>query len=271
MAQDDETADNLIKALPALAPTIDGYAESTWDSAGEYQGEITDGPRFTVNALINQSYIYFLVTIQIDNHASNEYTALLRSNTTNYESKDLVDINRVNRDNTTADAHLVSVDAGYNVDNSQNMTGKMAFYPDPAVHNWTIYEFQVPIASNDSDDVNWLIGKTYAAKLGFGNGDAGNYDGMQISGDFLVQVGAAEGEGNVDLGEFEFDWNIFLYVIFGVIFAIYGILAFMLFQSRVAAPVEKESAGERKIPEEMEPDEEKTTGKETNNSQEGKK
>ncbi|MHA1731081.1 MAG: hypothetical protein ACTSU5_04025 [Promethearchaeota archaeon] len=282
-----EGEENEVQALPGLAPTIDGYAESVWDDAGEYQGLINNQTRITLKTLMNGSYLYFLVTVQTNVHEDDEYVALLGSNTTDHDQEDLVDLKRVGLDNTTEDAHLVSIAAGFNVDTDQNVTGAASLYPDPAVHNWTVYEFKIPIASNDSDDVNWVISRNYAAKLGLGSGAASDYSNLELSEYFSVQVGPREGEENVDLGEFQFDWKVFLYVVFGVIFGIYGLMSVVLVKSRVKREKPKEQPGSggeeerekkkkkekgtRDVPADLTPEGDEEPGSVSGNESEGKK
>ncbi|GAB4324268.1 MAG: hypothetical protein Kow0069_29790 [Promethearchaeota archaeon] len=222
-----------IQALPGFQPEVDGFPEDDWEDAGSIESSFSDGTRFELRALIKGDYLYCLVYVKLDSHDDEEYVALLGTNSSKKTSAaDFGDLKRVNRDNTTGDFHVVG-ESGWNLDSDQNVTGRVALYPNPEQHNWTVYEFYLPLASNDSEDVKWTVGGEYAAKVAYGSGGATDLSGMKTSDHFTFKVGAQSGEGNVELGEFKFDWNVFVYVIFGLVFAFYGIVGLYVFQSRV--------------------------------------
>lgn len=234
-----ETAEDedVVQALPSIAPVVDGFAETTWDSVTAYTSEVTAGPRFELKAKLNGSHLYFLVTIQINTHLASEYVGLVFSNSSRDTEDAFIDVKRMGLDNATADYHLVSTTAGYNPDTNETqdeteaLMCRASYYPQPEIHNWTVYECRVPLASNDTEDAKLIIGRQYAAKIGFGNGSA--LGDLRTSPPFTLKVGAQEGESNIDVsGEYEFDWNIFAVVVFVVIVTIYAGIGAMIVQSR---------------------------------------
>ncbi|MHA1820766.1 MAG: hypothetical protein ACTSU2_04665 [Promethearchaeota archaeon] len=224
-----------------IAPVIDGVKDDIWDDANNsVQSSTGDGfPAVRLYVMINSSYFYVLVEVRVSNHNDYEYLKLLLSNSSDSEDSDFIDAKVIQNYNFTNPQNRTHIIEDQVLNNSEYINDTSINFEGVAnisgINNYSYYEFKIPFASINDDNVNdtsIYTGNSYAIKLQYGyNKNISNSEYTEkFSPPIEVQVGIAANEENFSYTPYKIDMELLsniMFIISIIAFAVIFIMSFM--------------------------------------------
>ncbi|MFX0073127.1 MAG: hypothetical protein ACFFAO_18770 [Candidatus Hermodarchaeota archaeon] len=218
-----------------FAPNIDGEIDKDqkeWENASKETIRLYKDPRsendFGIETEIwvlqNESDLYISVQFELANHPSEEYIAIIISesdsetNTSFYDAKivQFYNLGQPNEDVKYYDYYLDN-DLNFIEDSHENGEGDAKLDDEKA-----IYEFRIPVNESedeDSKDVNLEYGDEYAFKVFYGETSNYNFEGTTHERESIVKIKIEY----PDKKEIE-PWSVARFVFLIISFSVLGVL-----------------------------------------------
>lgn len=229
------------------APIIDGIKDDLWtgNSVNVTRHQFTSrSSPITLYATTYGGFIYFFIEAEFTSLENNESFSLYLGSTNQtsanasvfMDKKMITMVNITQYGNQTSfitDFHLNG--ENYSVDDVTDAYNGKADFASTA-GTYRNYEYAIPLTApvNSTNDVTWYMGRNYAFKVGINNTDSDE----EVSEVFLIQIGQRLGLSEEEIGEYQFDTELYLKIVMIIVLILWGFIgAVMLISKKNIEPM----------------------------------
>ena len=232
ISQTTAWSDDKITSSPGDEPTIDGIMDEPWDESTINQSYYTfsGDRRITLYVLHHSDTIYFLVEVKFATSQETETISIYLSASSDDSEEDFLDKKQITMENSTQKGNETSTATDlYRVDEDIYTADSEVdgFEGDAGIGdlNYRYYEFAIKLSPDDETQDNIFdFTEDYSIKVGINNTLT---DEVQTD-PIMIQIGPKSIEAEEEIGIFDFDTELYIRIVIGIILGIFGVFGILV-------------------------------------------